>query len=82
VWVKSKKNGNCFSYDVVSYKECLKIIIPFLNKYPLLGTKLLNYQDFCKIAELMQDKVHLTQEGLEQIRQIKSGMNSKRDPDS
>jgi hypothetical protein len=30
---------------------------------------------FVKVAELMKAKVHLTQSGLEQIKQIKSGMN-------
>lgn len=29
-------------------------------------------------AKLMKNKEHLTQEGLEQIRQIKSGMNTQR----
>jgi hypothetical protein len=39
----------------------------------------LDYADFVKIAELMKNKAHLTKEGLDQIRQIKAGMNRKRD---
>jgi len=38
----------------------------------------LDYVDLCKVAELMKTKIHLTSAGLEQIRVIKSGMNSKR----
>jgi hypothetical protein len=38
----------------------------------------LDFNDFCKIADLMQNKSHLTPDGLEQIRQIKSGMNRGR----
>ncbi len=53
-------------------------IIPFLDNYPLLGAKRQDYFDFCKVASLMKTKAHLTNEGLEQIKQIKSGMNSAR----
>lgn len=53
-------------------------IIPFFQNYPLQGVKLLDYNDFIKIANLMKNKSHSTPEGLEQIRQIKSGMNRGR----
>ena len=53
-------------------------IIPFFNKYPILGTKSLDYLDWCKVANLMNLGSHLTKEGLEEIRQIKSGMNTGR----
>jgi hypothetical protein len=56
----------------------LKKFIPFLNKYPLLGTKKLDFMDFCKVAYLMKDKVHLTKEGLLEIEKIKSGINTSR----
>jgi len=39
----------------------------------------LDFADFCKVAELMKNKAHLTQEGLEEIRQIKAGMNTRRE---
>ena len=69
------------------------------DKYPLLtpgvGNKKFNFQDFCKVAELMKDKAHLTDSppllggnhpvgdsGLEQIRKIKAGMNTGRDQNS
>jgi len=35
--------------------------------------------DFVKVAALIKDKAHLTEEGLEQIRNIKSGMDTGRD---
>ena len=31
-----------------------------LKKYPILGVKALDFADFCKVAELMQEKKHLT----------------------
>lgn len=53
-------------------------IIPFINKYPLQGSKILNFVAFCKVAELMNNKAHLTKDGLEEIRKIRSGMNNGR----
>lgn len=53
-------------------------IIPLFTKYPLEGVKRLDYVDFCKVAELMGKKAHLTPEGLEQIRKIQAGMNTLR----
>ena len=47
-------------------------IIPFFDKYPLVGVKRLNYLDFCKpVADLIKNKAHLTTEGLSQIKIIK-----------
>jgi hypothetical protein len=53
-------------------------IIPLFNKYPIQGVKALDYADFCKVAALMKVNYHKTKEGLVQIRNIKSGMNTKR----
>lgn len=50
-----------------------KIIIPLFNKYPLLGVKYLDYLDWCKIANLMSEGKHLTNEGLKLIKEIKAG---------
>ena len=43
-----------------------------------MGKKILDFEEFCKVAELMQNKAHLTQSGLEEIRIIKAGMNTGR----
>jgi hypothetical protein len=37
-----------------------------------------DFKDFCKVADLMKEKKHLTEEGLEQIKLIKAGMNTWR----
>ncbi len=63
---------------IFKYSEITNIIIPFFEKYPLLGVKLLDYLDWCKIAQLMNEGSHLTIEGLNLIRLIKSGMNTGR----
>lgn len=53
-------------------------ILPFFAKYPLHGSKLADYEDFCEVAKIIDTKAHLTKEGLDQISKIKAGMNRGR----
>ena len=53
-------------------------IIPFFESYPLVGVKKNDFLDWCSVARLMSNKAHLTQEGLNLIRTIKSSMNTGR----
>ena len=64
---------------VVKYKDINEKIISLFNKYPLQGSKRLDYTDFCKVVELMKNKAHLTEEGLAKIREIRRRMNTGRD---
>ena len=64
--------------QILNTSDILNIIIPFFVKYPILGIKALDFADFCKVAELMKTKAHLTLDGLEEIRLIKEGMNKGR----
>jgi hypothetical protein len=66
------------SLTIVKFSDLTNTVIPFFEKNPLLGVKLLDYLDWCKIAKLMSDGSHLTLEGLELIRKIKSDMNTGR----
>ena len=50
-------------------------VIPHFDKYSIIGVKSLDYLSFRQIAMLMKDNHHLTEEGLEKIKQIKSNMN-------
>lgn len=63
---------------VVKFSDITNVIIPFFDKNPILGVKLLDYQDWCRIAKLMSSGSHLTMEGLELIRSIKAKMNTGR----
>ena len=56
----------------------VNILIPIFNIYNLQGIKNLNYIDFVTIVKLMENKEHLILNGIDKIKQIKSGMNSAR----
>jgi hypothetical protein len=67
------------NYLVSSLNDINNNIIPLFNKHSLHGAKLLEYNDFCIVVNLMNNKEHLTMEGVQKIRDIKEGMNTKRD---
>ena len=76
--VTYRPSDNAITFSVVKFSDIKDIIIPFLNKYPLLGVKSKDFKDFCKGAELIKSKKHLTEEGLDQLHKIKNGMNTGR----
>ena len=75
------KKRDTLHYTVYKFNDITDKIIPFFKKYPIRGVKALDFTDWCKVAELMQEKKHLTKKGLEQIRQIKAVMNTGRQLD-
>jgi len=72
------ERGDIVDFHVTKFEDIINKIIPFFEKYPILGVKSENFKDFCKVAELMRNKEHLTKKGLEKIRLIKSKMNTLR----
>lgn len=56
----------------------VNIIIPFFDKYSILGVKSLDFTDFKKVAEIVKNKKHLTSSGFESIQKINSFMNLRR----
>jgi hypothetical protein len=53
-------------------------IIPFFNKYPILGVKNQDFKDFCRVVSLIKEKKHKTPLGLDEILKLKAGMNLDR----
>ena len=72
------QSENVLAFKVTKFSDITDIIIPFFNKYPLPGVKSKDFKDFCLVAELIKNKAHLTEEGLNKIRSIKTGMNTGR----
>jgi hypothetical protein len=62
------KNSTWIDYTVISYNDLIFKIIPFFDKYKIIGVKLQDYLDFKRVAELMKTKDHLTTLGLEKLR--------------
>jgi hypothetical protein len=74
-----KYNGKfAVNLTIVDFSDITNIIVPFFKEYPLVGIKLYDYLDWCKIHKLMINRSHLTVEGINSIREIKYGMNKGR----
>ena len=61
-----------------NFSDITTKIIPFFEKYPVLGVKHLDFLDWAKIANLMLLGKNKTSEGLEEIKLIEKGMNKGR----
>lgn len=68
----------CYRYTVSPEEDIQEIVIPFFKRHPLQSaSKLASFEIFCKIALLIKERKHLTPEGIEKIRVLKSHMNQK-----
>ncbi len=69
---------NSVAIQIVNFSDILNIIIPFFEKYPIQGMKRLDFVDFKIVADMVNNKEHLTSKGFDKILQIKEGMNLNR----
>ena len=76
--VITRSTGSHVDFTVNEFSNITVNVIPFFKKYPLQSQKKWDFEDFCRINELMLNKTHLTEQGLEQIRLIKAKMNKGR----
>ena len=77
-FIYKPKNEDFVCYNVSKFEDIYTKIIPFFKTYKVIGTKSLDFKDFCEAACLIKNKTHLTQKGLENIQKIKFGMNKGR----
>lgn len=76
--VVKHSNKNAMTLSIYKFQDIYNKIIPIFREYKIEGIKWLDFEDFCKAAELINKKAHLTLEGLEEIQKIKSKMNKAR----
>lgn len=53
-------------------------VVSYLTKYPLFGTKFLDYKDWVKVVELFEKGSFNHKDNINYVKSIKSGMNDKR----
>lgn len=68
---KYKKWKPHYKYKVSNFKDIKEKIIPFFTTYPLQAKKKQSFQVFHEVAEMIKKKLHLTPEGIEQIKLLK-----------
>ena len=74
---RNSKSGSGV-FIVRKFSDISDKILPFFKDHKIEGIKREDYEDWLRVAELIKSKAHLTEEGLDKIREIKSGMNTLR----
>lgn len=74
----ARNNKYLGEYICTKFSDIDEKIIPFFKKYPIVGVKGLDFSDWCKVADIIKTKNHLTKEGLDMIIKIKAGINTGR----
>lgn len=75
---RERAGGLAGDFVVNKSSDFIEKIIPFFETYRIVGEKSKDYEDFKQVANLVKSSAHLTIEGVEQIKQIQAGMNTKR----
>ena len=63
--------GNMMRLMVQSYKDCFNFIIPFFDKYSIIGEKAKHYRIWKDIVLLLNNKAQKTPEGIKKNIRIK-----------
>ena len=71
-----RNHGDRFEYRVRGHNN-LKKIVCFFETYPLMTTKQINFRLFAYVVYLMDNKKHLSIDGVDLIRTITTVMNRK-----
>uniref|UniRef100_UPI0022FD461E hypothetical protein n=1 Tax=Drechslerella dactyloides TaxID=74499 RepID=UPI0022FD461E len=68
-------SNNSVSFNVTNIKDIKNVIIPHFIKYPLLSNKLIDFKLWQECIELLYNKEHLTESGLNKLISLKSALN-------
>lgn len=75
--IRNDSNNPQYRIRTTSLKANLAVV-NYLTKYPLFGTKFLDYKDWVKVVKLFEQGSVDHKLNMEYVKQIKSNMNDKR----
>ena len=75
--VEHTPDGKYVSYRVYKTKDIINEIMPHFDRYPLQSTKLVYYALWCKSAQLVSNKSHLTEKGFSVLLTYKAAFTKK-----
>ncbi len=76
--LEASSRGPIVNFTVYKFSDNYEKIIPFFEKYNILGVKSHNFKDWCRAAEIIKAKQHTTEEGLNRVISLKLGINKGR----
>jgi hypothetical protein len=60
-------------YKVSNFSDIRNKVIPFFKQFPLQAKKRFDFELFCQVADMIEVKEHLTEQGVDKIRALKYG---------
>lgn len=69
------ESKNAIYYTCSRFSDVWDKILPFFNEFKILGVKSQDFKKWSEICEMVKSKHHLTKEGSNIIREIKTSMN-------
>lgn len=73
-----QNHTQCYRYTVAAHHDIVNTIIPFFMKHPLQSpSKRKSFELFVQIVELVEQKQHLSEQGIHKIRQLKIQINQR-----
>jgi hypothetical protein len=76
--LRENKNGT-MDFEINDFSSLKTILIPHFLKYPLRGTKYLDFISFKEASHIFDKGEHLKEEGINKLYLLKKGMNSCRE---
>lgn len=72
-------NKNSWEYNIRTTNiKSNRILVNYLNKYPLFSSKYLDYKDWCLVYKLYTPRLSHTPENIKIIKRAKESMNNER----
>jgi hypothetical protein len=75
ITVRTRNGKPTGIYSVQSLKDLTEVIIPHFKEYQLLTQKQADFILFSSLVNLMNNKEHLTEKGINEIISIRASMN-------
>jgi hypothetical protein len=73
--IRFSKSDQNYKFEVRSISDLVKKIIPFFQKYPLVGTKKSDFEKFSQVCDLVYKNQHRNREKLLEIIEISYQIN-------
>jgi hypothetical protein len=77
--VLRQNNNGTVDFEINDFSSLKTILIPHFLKYPLRGTKYLDFLSFKEASHIFENREHLLEEGVNKLFLLRRGMNSQRD---
>ena len=73
--IRYSKADRTYKFEVRSVKDIVKKVIPWFEKYPLMGSKAEDFKKFKLICQMVHENKHRNREYLKEIIEVAYSMN-------